>query len=348
MKALTQKLALVLGGFLLMVGVSAQQPTLKVGDPAPPLVNGKYLKGEPVRELEKGKVYVLEFWATWCGPCIAAIPHVSKLQEKFADEGVIVIGQNVFERDESQVEPFLKRMGDKMDYRVALDDKSENERGAMATTWMAAAGQNGIPCSFIIDREGKIAWIGHPMTMEPVLEAVVAGNFDTEKHAALEAKKKSIQERLVEAAQQEDFDAAIAATDELIAVDPTMTEQLALVKFRLLAMGKKDMDAATAQARNLVEDSEEPMLLNELAWSMVAPDSQIENFDLDLALKAAKKANRLSGGNDASILDTLARVHYAMGDVDEAIAVQKKAVGAAEDRMKTNLQNTLKEYEDEQ
>ena len=55
-------------------------------------------------------------------------------------------------------------MADKMTYRVALDDKSQETNGAMAITWMAAAGQNGIPTAFLIDHKGEIAWIGHPMS----------------------------------------------------------------------------------------------------------------------------------------------------------------------------------------
>ena len=62
--------------------------TLKVGDPAPALQLDKWLKGEPVKELEKGKIYVIECWATWCGPCIASMPHVTKMQAKFKDKGV--------------------------------------------------------------------------------------------------------------------------------------------------------------------------------------------------------------------------------------------------------------------
>jgi thiol-disulfide isomerase/thioredoxin len=49
-------------------------------DPAPPLKVSKWLKGEEVKRFEPGKVYVVEFWATWCGPCIAFMPHLAELQ----------------------------------------------------------------------------------------------------------------------------------------------------------------------------------------------------------------------------------------------------------------------------
>src|ERR1700761_1889608 len=67
-------------------------PALKVGDPAPPLRASKWLQGAEVKEFAAGKTYVVEFWATWCGPCIVMMPHLSELQHQYADAGVTFIG----------------------------------------------------------------------------------------------------------------------------------------------------------------------------------------------------------------------------------------------------------------
>ena len=151
-------------------------PTLKVGDPAPRLQTGQWVQGDPVKEFQKGKAYLVEFWATWCGPCRASIPHLNALHAKFKDRGLIVIGQNIAEHDDHLVAPFVQQMGEKMTYRVALDEKSGNGRGTMLETWMAAAGQNGIPTAFLVDAKGKLAWIGNPMALDDgIIEKLLAG-----------------------------------------------------------------------------------------------------------------------------------------------------------------------------
>src|SRR5271156_3295061 len=108
----------------LLAAVSASGAKLSVGDPAPKLQTGKWIQGDPVTTFDSNHVYIIEFWATWCGPCRESIPHLNELSEKFKDRGLIAIGQDSFEQNEDGVPAFVEKMGDKMTYRVALDDKS--------------------------------------------------------------------------------------------------------------------------------------------------------------------------------------------------------------------------------
>lgn len=192
--------------FLATAARAGEAPTLKIGDPAPRLFVSKWIKGEPVPALEKGTVYVIECWATWCGPCRASIPHVSGLQAKYK-KGVVVIGLNVWEKDTAGVEPFVKKMGDTMAYRVALDEvEKPGEAGKSARAWLVAAGQEGIPCAFVVDKETKIAWIGHPMDgLDEVLEGVVAGTFDPKKLAEQREQKAALQEKIQQAFVAKDW-----------------------------------------------------------------------------------------------------------------------------------------------
>lgn len=302
----------------------AAQPTLKIGDKAPPLGEGEWIKGEPIDEFESGKVYVIENWATWCAPCIDAIPHVTALQKKYTDQGLVVIGQNMWEDDPSAVKPFVEKMGDKMDYRVVMDEPS-GQQGYMAKTWMAAAGRNGIPCAFIVDQQGTIAWIGHPMAMEPVLKRVLAGDFDPRAEVEKEKQIKELQKQLNAAMREDDTDEALRIFDEMARVRPEMAGQLGLTKFQMLREEDR-WDEAYATADKAIPAVEDAQALNELAWRIVDPEDPYPQQNLEVAMKAAARANELTKGEDAMILDTYARVCWLKGDKAKALELQQKAV----------------------
>jgi thiol-disulfide isomerase/thioredoxin len=220
---------------------------LGVGDPAPALKTGKWLQGEPVKQIENDKVYVVEFWATWCGPCVATIPHLNELQKKFADKGLVVIGQNVWEDDDKAVPKFIKKMGDKMSYRVALDDKQDSEEGEMANRWMKAAKQDGIPTAFVVGKDGKIAWIGHPMSgLDEVVEQVLAGTFDPKKAAEIQArieqeaeKAALIYEGIGSALDEGNWEGAMKKVDELEKTLPA-EERAGLIQLRVQILSQSD------------------------------------------------------------------------------------------------------------
>ena len=171
----------------------------ELGQAAAPLKIKEWIKGKSVDLASaKGKqVLVVEFWATWCGPCRTSIPHLTEMQKKFKD--VAFIG--VSDEDAATVKKFVNKMGDQLDYTVAIDDNRETSKG-----YMEAFGQNGIPHSFIVDLEGRVIWHGHPMAgLDQALAEVVAGKFDLNK-----AKKRASAEELM----REFFEAATEGTDE--------------------------------------------------------------------------------------------------------------------------------------
>jgi thiol-disulfide isomerase/thioredoxin len=189
----------LLGVSILAIGLTAwgtpptPTPTLKIGDRAPVLESISWLQGNPVTKYEPRRVYVVEFWATWCPPCIKAIPHLSAIQNKYADI-LTVIGVNADgvlggKADVEVVQDFMKKHGKEMEYAVAMDDPVKK---TMSETWVTASGSLGAPTAAIIDRRGKLVWIGYPnvlkgYTFDQALEDTLDGKIDLERSRALQA-----------------------------------------------------------------------------------------------------------------------------------------------------------------
>ena len=183
---------------LLLPGLRAGE----LGDPAAPLKISEWIKGGPVdlAAVKDKQVVVVEFWATWCPPCRTSIPHLTEMQKKFKD--VIFVG--VSDEKPDVVKKFVKQMGDKMDYVVAIDDDDQTSKG-----YMAAFDIGGIPHAFVVGKDGRILWQGHPMAgLEEVLDEIVTGKYDlaaaqaaARRAAESEAKREAAQAKLQELAQ---------------------------------------------------------------------------------------------------------------------------------------------------
>ena len=324
---------------------------LGIGDAAPALQYDEWIKGDKIDGIAKGKVHVIEFWATWCGPCIAAMPHLSELQKKHPE--VVVVSVAASERGKDQaamiekVKTFVDSKGDTMSYRVVF----AGDREKMSKPWMQAAGQNGIPCSFIVDKDSKIAWIGHPMTMDQPLEQILAGKYDAtaakkafEAERAAEEEMRAISGAMRKAMASGDYAEVIEMMKSALAKNPN--DALRMQLFQVLAgPGDRAAEAWKLGDEILQAKKGEPMAMNQLAWTIVDPDGGVKNPNLDLAMKAAEACVKADGKNGA-YLDTMARVVFLKGDVARAVELQKKAIELApEGAMKTEMQATLKNYE---
>jgi len=242
----------------LTVSASAQQQPVtpkSIGEPAPALYIAKWLKGDSIPALIKGRFYVVEFWATWCLPCIAGMPHLSEVARKYKQD-VTVVGVSTFERATTTmpaIEKFVAGMGHKMDYHVAADKGK-----LMAENWMTAYGERGIPFSFVVDREGRIAWCGPPKRLDQVLPQIINGKWDIQ----LAAKKRKDYQRLVPIDGNEVIntmnpymgnpgrpEAALKKVDSMLTVEPGLKYFPKMGHFTFYALVKTDQKKAVQFAR---------------------------------------------------------------------------------------------------
>lgn len=208
--------------------IAPSSPTLTIGDKAPALKVESWIRGDRVTSFSKGQVYVVEFWATWCGPCVEAFPHVSALADKYKGKAAFISvnswdygngGQESTEtRDDhvNRIRKFVEAKKEVLRTRIALD----NSLNRVAHDWMTAAKRDTIPCAFIVNGDSRIAWIGHPEELAEPLQQVVSGtwNLDAFRVAFQEAQREKeradallrMVEKAARAKNMADFETAMA------------------------------------------------------------------------------------------------------------------------------------------
>lgn len=306
---------------------------LKVGDKAPTVDVKEWIQGET--SVGEGKPYVVEFWATWCGPCKKAIPHINELYNQYKDSGFTVIGITDEEKEIPKVKSFVRQQGDRMTYPVAIDGGAKN-------AWMQAAGQKGIPCSFIVDANNTIAFIGHPMDdqFDGILEQVIAGRYNPKLQKQARPKLAAA-DRAEKVANWAD---AYRHLDEVIDLDSTVFLSVALRKYRMLACGEKNAEATDAWGQKLLNTYRDDAGALEAIARLTANEPTECVRDLPLARKAADRLLALEGPSNPDALATSAMVDFASGNKEQAIRQQMQAWMAVKPDLKDTYKRQLDVY----
>jgi thiol-disulfide isomerase/thioredoxin len=318
--------------------------------------NGQF---EPVKRFAPGNVYVVEFWATWCGPCIQSMPHLAELQKEYANQGVQII--SVSDEDLETVEGFLDR-----DVRGrATDGEDETQPrtyrdltsayclttdpdGSAYADYMQAAGRGGIPNAFIVGKDAKIEWIGHPMEMDEPLRAVVTDSWDREAYIEQLKRQEKVEQLLALAdlrIRQDDLDGAVKLIDEVIELQandaaPKLQKLVLYVQF-------ERFDAAESYIKQLFEKADEISFKDTLAWNIYEfaakgylPDKQLIPTAIEEARKVLPQATRQE---KSSLLDTVAHLLFVNGQLDLAIETETQAAALAGEENREFIQRFLNE-----
>ena len=302
-------------------------PSLTAGMDVPQfdLEGIEWLKGEPVKALnEEGKVYMIECWATWCGPCIAAIPHINELHQKFADKGLVVIGMNVFEDGLEKVQGFVTEQGDGMSYRIAYSGGRES---AFGKQWLEAAGINGIPHALFV-KDGKLLFTTHPAEVDDELVTEILGEgFDP---VAFAAKQKAKQERMEEIQmkvmpmlQGQDWDGVkeFANTELTQEGDKDMKDRLLL----MVAMNQSDWATINTTAAGMESNDEREQVFGQAAFMVSGTEGSEEAVKSALNVFSAEMLAEQESVEERAMPGLVRARFLSMGgDNDGALAILKK------------------------
>lgn len=296
---------------LAVVCIASTALALEVGDKAPPIPVKDWVVNTPVTLAKaKGKVLVVEFWATWCGPCKVTIPHLNKLHARYGDDQVLFV--SVSNETVAKVKAFIKTMP--MHYHVGVG-------GSSAAYAAYMKGVRGIPHAFVADQKGTVVWKGHPMMgMDDVVGQLVEGTFDPAK-----AKKLAkLRERLQKARSYEQAYAALDAMIEAFPDDPGAYRR----KRGLLSRQGKDDEAHALLLKMAKACGSDPEVLAEVAAEL-ATTPDLQRRDLEKALELVTQASKLTEGKNADVLAVQARCQYELGRLAQAVAIAEQAAAQA-------------------
>jgi thiol-disulfide isomerase/thioredoxin len=255
-----------------------------LGDEAPELQVLAWVQGGPLN-LKDGAgqtIYVIEFWQTECPHCLESLPYLSILQEQYRKDGVVFIG--ITSEDAAVVKTFLQNNQD-AEYALAVDDDDKTY-----DRFMGAFSVSGVPHAFVIGRQGRILWEGHPMDdLEEVLQQIVAGQYDLEKAQNAARARKLLTAYVYLSVETDEKDLARQVGE------------------RTYTYGKND-----------------PALLEKMARFIVT-NKKIKQPDLELAARATRRACDVTGETDRTVLELHASILHRMGAAEEARAYRAKA-----------------------
>lgn len=353
MNIFTKLLAVFAIAFFASVNLSSandeEDKVLTIGSKAPNIDVEHWVSDndgafEHTTTLKSDKVYVIEFWATWCGPCISAMPHIVELQEKYKDSVQVV---SISDEDMETVEKFLERKVRGKDDETYADLTSTyclttDPDESVKKDYFRAAGRTGIPCAFIVGKTGVVEWIGHPMRMDEPLEKVVNDEWDREKFAvgyeedrkkaAAMAEKQALRRKVMGTVRKhfiaKEYQEAVDYISEVLEDESYEGPQDDLVQLKMHAMITGNLEGTATEFKTYLEENlTKPRNMTRILASVLQAKGK-DQVDEEVFLAARVAAASIAEKRPENVtgLFTHAQYLFHAKDYDKATEVLESAL----------------------
>lgn len=303
----------------------ATLPRLMPGDQAPALRFAHvFNEQEQFSEVKFDRLTAVILWNAGCSGCLPAVTKVAELGARYgmAVYGVAVMVRDVKRTAEAALEsdsPAILALEERG------DDLSGLMRGSVTRHWLEASGQQGVPSAFLVEKGGRVAWIGDPAEIADVLPALVGGSWDLSaaraKHCSATSDAGIAQLRLIrdltDALVTGEFDEGLRLLAEGERHLPSLSEdaEFAILKFSLLAAHPKQSDAAIDYYRKVAGRFRENLRVQ----SMLAGTAIRQLGERPEALQVLMEAIATVGdGPSANVRETAHRIYCRLLEAEAA------------------------------
>ncbi|MCD0460573.1 TlpA disulfide reductase family protein [Roseiconus lacunae] len=322
---------------------------LDVGSKAPALDIAHYFdeSDAKVTKFKKDNVYVVEFWATWCPPCVASMPHLAELQQKHRPDNVHIVSISDEDREtitEKLQEPYPGKEQSFAEVTAPYTLTSDPD-GSSHRDYMLAAGQNGIPAAFIVGKSGVIEWIGHPMELDEPLAQVIDDSWDREAFKQERLQEEQFQEALQKFAQLAGRGNVEEAGKMLeTQISETTNEEFKerwtniRYQFRLLTgtAGEEDFKHYREQLKELKGNGPAVYRFSMQLYGISQNDGDLGPLVDDVLTALKTEVETIEGSeNKVALHEAIARFYALKKDYKSAVAAQEKAIEVGDELSST-------------